>query len=65
MCYRASMKKARQTGGYVTSVRLDRELAYEARDLALKNEKAGSADDSLSKILNRALADYLKKRRGA
>lgn len=58
------MKKKAPTkaGGYVTSVRLDRDLAYQARDLALRNEKAEQPDDSLSKILNRALAEYLKKR---
>jgi hypothetical protein len=57
------MKKAAgKTGGYVTSVRLVRELAYSARDLALKNEKAGLPMDSLSKILNAALAEYLKRR---
>ena len=57
-------KSTDKAKGYVTSVRLDRDLAYEARDLALKNEKAGRAtDDSLSKILNRALAEYLKKKR--
>jgi hypothetical protein len=49
-------------GGYVTSVRLDRDLAYQARELALSNERSKQPDDSLSKILNRALAEYLKKR---
>jgi hypothetical protein len=48
------------------SMRLDPELLYRAEKLALENKRAGLADRTTSKVVNTALAEYLKaKRSGA
>lgn len=46
----------------VTSVRLDRDVAFRARQLALRNKRDGEPEATLAAILNVALAEYLKKR---
>ena len=49
----------------VTSVRIDPDLAYRARQLALKNKRDRQPESTLAAILNVALAEYLLKKRGA
>ncbi len=44
-----------------TSVRLDPELIYRGKALALENQRAGVGERSFSAILSAALAEYLKK----
>ena len=58
------MKKATGNTGHfpVTSVRIDPALVDKAVALARKNKRAGRRDaDALYKIMNAALAEYLKK----
>ena len=45
-----------------TSVRLDPDLLYVAEKLALENKRAGLPDKTMSKVVNAALAKYLKGR---
>lgn len=45
-----------------TTMRLDPELVYRAKRLALENAREGRPEDGLSKVLNAALRDYLRKR---
>jgi len=45
-----------------TTVRLNPDLGYRARALALKNKHEGLPTNTFSKIVNLALEEYLKKR---
>ena len=45
-----------------TSVRVDPDMLYRARGLALKNKRDGLEESTFSKVVNAALSDYLKKR---
>lgn len=44
-----------------TSIRIDPELVYRAKQLALKNRRDGLAENTFSKVANAALAQYLTK----
>lgn len=57
-------KAAPTEGGKVTfpptTMRLDPELVYRAEKLALENKRAGAPEKTISKVVNAALAAYLK-----
>jgi hypothetical protein len=44
-----------------TSVRVDPDLLYRARQLALKNKHRGLPEGTFSQVVGAALAEYLKK----
>lgn len=43
-----------------TTMRLDPELVYRAEKLALENKRGGAPEKTISKVVNAALAAYLK-----
>lgn len=64
----APMKRKISTGpaAPVTSIRINADLVYRAKQLALRNKRDGLAETSFTAIVNAALVDYLSgKKRGA
>lgn len=58
------MKKRTQGAGSapVTAVRIDAEIAYKGKLLALTNKRSGAPENTFAKVVNAALLDYLKKK---
>lgn len=54
------MKNAKATTFPPATIRLDPELKYRAEKLALENKRHGRPDTSVGRVMNAALAAYLK-----
>lgn len=46
----------------MTAVRIDAEIAYKGKLLALTNKRSGAPENTFAKVVNAALLDYLKKK---
>lgn len=57
-----STKTAKRGTRPPTTMRLDPDLVYRAKRLALENEREGRPEKTASQVVNAALAAYFKQR---